>query len=279
MNIILVPNRNKDKDLKETNKIKDFFIKKNINVIIADDYKDQFGNYRYTANVSNAKYVIAIGGDGTFLQAVHDFSYIKNVQFVGINLGTIGFLTTVELNTYKEQLEELLSENYEIYPYSLLSASDENKGFHDECLNDVVIGRNGFARVIELEIFVDDKSLYKFSGDGVLISTAVGSTAYNLSLGGPIIHPLSGSIVVTPIAPHSIGIKPIVIPDSSKIDVKIIGSHKKNDADALLTCDGRNNNKILTPGEIVSISKGKTIDVVIFKDFNYFDNLKNKLNK
>lgn len=279
MNIILVPNRNKDKDLKETNKIKDFFIKKNVNVIIADDYKDQFGNYRYTANASNAKYVIAIGGDGTFLQAVHDFSYIKDVQFVGINLGTIGFLTTVELNTYKEQLEELLFENYEIHPYSLLSASDENESFHDECLNDVVIGRNGFARVIELEIFVDDKSLYKFSGDGVLISTAVGSTAYNLSLGGPIIHPLSGSIVVTPIAPHSIGIKPIVVPDSSKIDVKIIGSHKKNDADALLTCDGRNNNKILTPGEIVSISKGNTIDVVIFKDFNYFSNLKNKLNK
>ena len=278
-NVILVPNKNKDVNLKKTNLIKDFFEKNNYNVIIAEDYKDRHGNYRYSANVSDAKYVIAIGGDGTFLQAVNDFGYIKYTKFVGINLGTVGFLTTVEMDIFEKQLTDLINENFDTEEYELLSVADQNDHFYEECLNDVVIGRNGFARVIELEIYVDGKNLYRFSGDGVLISTAVGSTAYNLSLNGPIIHPLSKTIVINPIAPHSIGIKPIVIPSNSKVDVKIIGSHKKNDTDAILTCDGRNNDRILTPGEIISISKGKTINVVVFKDFNYFNNLKEKLTK
>lgn len=275
--VILVSNQNKDPNLEKTQKIRSFFSSKGYNVVIADNYKDEFGNYRYCANISFAEYVVAIGGDGTFLQAVHDFSYINNVKFIGINLGTVGFLTTIEMETFKEQLDELLKNKTVNHKYNLLSVADENEDFYDECLNDVVIGRNGFARVIELEIYVDNKSLYKFSGDGVLISTAVGTTAYNLSLGGPILHPLSNSIVITPIAPHSIGIKPIVIPNNSKIDVKVIGSHKKTDVEAILTCDGRNNKKMITPGEIISITKGKEITNTVLKSFDYFKNLKNKL--
>lgn len=276
-NIILVPNRNKDKDFINTQKIKSFLENKNYNVIIARDYKDQFGNYRYCVNENLAEYIIAIGGDGTFLQAVYDFHFIKDAKFIGINLGTVGFLTTIELNTYAEQLDELLNKSSQIHKYNMLKISTYQEDFEDCCLNDIVIGRSGFARVIELEVYVDGKSLYKFSGDGVLISTAVGSTAYNLSLGGPIIHPLSGTVVITPIAPHSIGIKPIVVPDCSIIDVKVIGSHKKTDVDAIFTCDGRNNDQIISPGEIITIQKGEEIQNIVLDSFDYFKNLKEKL--
>lgn len=276
-NIVIVPNKNKDKNLINTQKIKSFLENKNYNVIIANDYKDQFGNYRYCVNENLAEYIIAIGGDGTFLQAVHDFHFIKNTKFIGINLGTVGFLTTIEMSTYKDQLNELLKNNVQIHKYHMLKITNNHEDFEDSCLNDIVIGRNGFARVIELEIFVNGKNLYKFSGDGVLISTAVGSTAYNLSLGGPIIHPLSGTMVITPIAPHSIGIKPIIVPDSTKIEVKVIGSHKKTDIDAIFTCDGRNNNQIISPGEIITIEKGKEIQNIVLNSFDYFKNLKEKL--
>lgn len=274
--IILVPNQNKDLNLSQTKEIASFLKEKGFEIDIARNYKDQHGNYRYTSSFYDAEYIIAIGGDGTFLQAVNDFKFFKNTHFIGINLGTVGFLTTIEMVTYKKQLDELLKGNFIEETYSQIKV-ETKEDFEDECLNDVVIGRAGFARVIELEVYINNKLLYNFSGDGVLISTAIGSTAYNLSLGGPIVHPLSENMIITPIAPHSIGIKPIIIPNTFKVDVKIIGSHKKNNNEALLTCDGRNNNIFLSPGDIVSISKGSSISNLILKDFDYFQNLKNKL--
>lgn len=273
-NVAIITNLLKDPNLEKTYKLIDFLHKNNYNTYLAKNYKDEDSNYRYTTPDGNIDYVIALGGDGTFLQAVHDYKIYPDAKFIGINIGTIGFMNNIEYNNFENELLNILNEsNSYIENYKLLNANVAGKNFSDECLNDIVIGRDGFAHVIELELFIDNKHFYTFSGDGILISTAVGSTAYNLSLGGPIVHPLSETIIITPIAPHSISIKPIVIPDFYNVDIRIIGGHKKSNREAILTCDGRNNNINLVHNDIISIKAKNSIAALKSNNFNYFNNL------
>lgn len=273
--ILIVPNTSKEEINFQSNLIKEYFENNGCVVAIADCKKDNFGNYKYDCQ-GNFDYVISIGGDGTFLQAVHSFKE-KDPIFMGINMGHLGFLTQIPLKEKEHFFKQILNKLYNERFYNLLNIKSSVGDFHDECLNDVVIGRNGFARIIELEIYIDESLLYKFSGDGVLISTPIGSTAYNLSLGGPIVHPKSKTIVITPIAPHSLSIKPIVIPSDYKIDVKIIGGHKQSEKDAILTCDGRKNNVFLKNEDFVTITNGNTIRIADFISNDYFTNIKDKL--
>lgn len=274
-NILLVPNKSKEEINIQTQLIKEYFEKWWYNVSVADCEQDEHGNYKYNCQ-GDFDYIMSIGGDGTFLQAVHSFKD-KNAIFTGINMGHLGFLTQIPLQDKEHFFKQLIDNFYYKRSYNLLKVETNVENFHDECLNDVVIGRNGFARIIELEIYVDESLLYKFSGDGVLISTAIGSTAYNLSLGGPIVHPKSKTVVITPIAPHSVSIKPIVIPSDYKIDVKVIGGHKQSEKDAILTCDGRRNNIFLKNEDVVNISQGSKVHIADFVDNDYFKNIKDKL--
>lgn len=279
MKAIIVSNEYKDERLNHAKKIKKILEDNNIQTYIAQNYKDQFDNYRYKCDrVRNVDYIISIGGDGTLLQAVHDFGYMKTAKFIGVNLGTLGFMTDFKIDNIEEELLKVINDDCYTFEYNTLSVDVKEKNFHDKCLNDVVIGRNGFARIIDIQVIVNNTELYTFSGDGILISTAMGSTAYNLSLGGPIVHPLSNTITITPIAPHSVKVKPIIIPKEFKVQVKILGGHKKTDKEAIVTCDGRNNDIFLSHNDIVTINSPDKVKIVKLKNSNYFKNLKEKLN-
>lgn len=180
----------------------------------------------HTSLNSSFNYMITIGGDGTILRAV-TFIRNSNIPIVGINTGRLGFLATVQKDEIANTLEQLLLKNYKIKERTLLSVSTkpaikslESLNF---ALNEVSVSRKNTASMITVETYVDDEYLTSYWADGLIIATPTGSTGYSLSCGGPIIIPQAKSFAITPIAPHNLNARPLVIPDETVVKLKISG--------------------------------------------------------
>lgn len=191
----------------------------------------------------------SVGGDGTFLRSI-TFIRDHNIPIIGINTGRLGFLATVQKEQIVEAVYQINQGNYKIKERSVLSlqTNDQNPDVQEIniALNEIAITRKNTASMITVETYLDDEFLTTYWSDGLIISTPTGSTGYSLSCGGPIISPSSKNIVLTPIAPHSLSVRPLVIPESTKIELHI-GSRSK---EAVLTLDSRmttisNSTKIL----------------------------------
>lgn len=178
----------------------------------------------YRINLAGAKFVITFGGDGTILRAARAVAGAKPI--LGVHLGGLGFLSEVELHELSDALEQIKKGRYSIDERTMLEAMVGGKGV--TALNDIVISNSGIARVIRLEI----RGLAEYVSDGIIFSTATGSTAYNLSAGGPILTPESNSIVVSAICPHSISTRPLVI---ERPVTAVLNRGKQ----AILTADGQ----------------------------------------
>ena len=170
--------------------------------------------------------LISIGGDGTILRAV---TYVrdKNIPIVGINAGRLGFLATVQIENIEEFLNEVINGNYKISKRSLLSLRCEPKNPDlidlNFALNEVTVSRKDTTSMITIETFLDNEYLSSYWADGLIISTPTGSTGYSLSCGGPILTPEVNSLVITPIAPHNLNARPLVIPDNTEIKLTVSG--------------------------------------------------------
>jgi NAD+ kinase len=203
---------------------------------------------------------IVLGGDGTIIQTANDLMTL-NIPILGVNLGTLGFLAEIEKHHVPEALDRLFQDDYRIenrimiqgnikYSTTQPRSMENPMGY---ALNDVVITRKGFSRIISLGIYVNDELVDNFLGDGVIISTPTGSTAYNLSAGGPIVIPQANVMVITPICPHSLSPRSVVVSAEDTIKV-IVGKSKKTlEAEAIVTFDGK---KVIDLG---------TEDVVLMK--------------
>ncbi len=180
----------------------------------------------------------SVGGDGTFLRSV---SFVRdlNIPIIGINTGTLGFLANVQKEQISEAVNQINQGAYIIKKRSLLrvEASEKNADLEEInfALNEVAITRKYTASMITVETYLDDEFLTTYWSDGLIISTPTGSTGYSLSCGGPIISPNSKNFVLTPVAPHSLGVRPLVIPETTKIELHM-GSRSK---EAVLTLDSR----------------------------------------
>ena len=183
---------------------------------------------------SDADLCLVCGGDGTMLRASKHFG--QELPLIGINLGTLGFLTDVEREHVFAALDRLIAGDYRVEPRMMICGTVGEDTFH--ALNDIVITRAGFSRIIGLNIFVNDQLLDTYEADGVIISTPTGSTGYNLSAGGPIVSPKAKTIVVTPISPHSLSAKSIVYDASERIRVEIVKKRKTQDTEAIVSFDG-----------------------------------------
>ena len=166
----------------------------------------------------NSDIVLSLGGDGTLLSTARSIGS-SGVPLLGINLGRLGFLTEVVLDELYESLEDIINNNFTILERKVIEVSikqqyEENTYY---ALNDLVIDRGGFSRVIKIKVWIDDEYLNTFLGDGAIIATPTGSTAYSLSAFGPILHPSVNCLIINPICPHSLGVRPVVIPDTSLI--------------------------------------------------------------
>lgn len=179
-----------------------------------------------------------IGGDGTILSAA---KFVKNlnIPIIGINTGRLGFLATVHKDEIKKSIEDILNGHYKISERSLLEVKldtdEKTLGEFSFALNDVSISRKETTSMITIETWLDDEFLNSYWSDGIIISTPTGSTGYSLSCGGPIVTPQTKSFIITPIAPHNLNARPLVIPDHLEIKLKISGRENQY----LLSLDSR----------------------------------------
>ncbi|MCL2412668.1 MAG: NAD(+)/NADH kinase [Bacteroidales bacterium] len=181
----------------------------------------------------NVQFLISIGGDGTFLDSI-PFIHDSKIPVAGLNFGTLGFLTLIDAQHLEKTFEDLCSKNYDTECRSLLNIRSENDIPEPFALNDIVFRSEKFG-LLHVDVFVDGKFLNTYFGDGLIISTPTGSTAYNLSCGGPILLPENQNFILTPIASHTLTVRPLVIPDTSKIEVRMTG----NESRFLTTLDSR----------------------------------------
>jgi len=230
---------------------------------------------------SGVDLLITLGGDGTLLWGARLIAE-RNVPVLGINLGHMGFLTSVSENGFEEALERLFHGDYALDPRSTLEArlvgEDGSQNERYQALNDFVIHKRGMARVTRLELLVGEgderEEIGGFSGDGVVLSTPTGSTAYSLSAGGPIVAPDMDCIIVTPICPHTLAVRPLVI--SSEETVTVCPLDRAGTL--VLTVDGQEETE-LSLGESVVIRKTATkVNLIRIPGQTFFSTLRQKLN-
>ncbi len=213
--------------------------------------------------------IVVMGGDGTFLSIAH-ITAQKGKPILGINLGNLGFLTEFTFNEFIDFIPTIKNQNFSFTERTLLIAEAENRSFY--ALNDIVIAKEHIARMINLEVFVEGKFFSTIRADGLIVATPTGSTAYNLSSGGPIITPSAKNIIITPICPHSLTLKPVIISGDCCIKVKV-----KKGGHAFLTVDGQRGVE-LKEGSKVSIKKAAiTLKTINNPKRDYFSILREKL--
>lgn len=217
----------------------------------------------------------SIGGDGTILKSV-TFVRDLGIPIVGINTGRLGFLATIQKEKITKSVQQILSGAYTLSERSLLSVktipnSDEISKLNF-ALNEVAINRKNTTSMIKVETLVNDEYLTSYWSDGLIISTPTGSTGYSLSCGGPIIDPSTSSLVITPIAPHNLNARPFVIPDDSRISLRVSGREES----FLISLDSRI--ATLNNQTVIQIEKAPfTIRMVQLKDDSFINTLREKL--
>lgn len=227
------------------------------------------------AGLKKMSFVVVLGGDGTYLRAGR---LLENIQLpiIGVNLGSLGFLTEVTVDEMYSVVQKALQGNIDLKPRSMLdiAVKKNKKTIHLTALNDIVIERGPYSRLISLVIYSNDCLVTELKADGLIISTPTGSTAYNLAAGGPIVHPDVKAIVVTPICPHSLNDRPITIPDDQVLSLKVTSVESK----ALFSVDGQKIEGIDMNDRIV-IKKAKITHLKLnLANNTYFDVLRKKLN-
>ena len=224
---------------------------------------------------TEADLIVVLGGDGTMISTAR-LTSDREIPVLGINYGSLGYLTEFRIEEMFDALEKILEGNYEIDGRVMLDAElkrDGNVIEKGRVLNDVVINKSALARIIEVEVTLNDLPVNSFRADGLIVSTPTGSTAYNLSAGGPILYPSMNAMVLTPICPFTLTNRPIVVPDNYIIEINL----KNENQGVVLTLDGQIGYQMKT-GDTVSIRKSTTnFNLVRPSNRNYFDVLRNKL--
>jgi NAD+ kinase len=218
--------------------------------------------------------VVTLGGDGTLLSTARNLR--GDTPILGVNLGRLGFLAEINRSELYPALVRVLSGHYHVEPRAFLDvelkrAGGERRGFR--VLNDAVVSRSALSRIIELQLSVDGALVTRFRADGLIVSTPTGSTAYNLSAGGPILWPHLPVAVLSPICPHTLSLRPIVVPDAALIEVTL----ETQRAEVYLTLDGQEG-AALERGDMVRVTRSRsTARLVRLSGRGFFDSLRGKL--
>lgn len=268
--IAINPSKDKNKKMafKVEEKLKEYF--GNIEIIMLNSY--DIINYRFKEFLD---LIIVLGGDGTILSVARGINGKLDVPILGINIGNLGFLSSVEFSDIDKAFKKLKEGNYKTEKRMLLTCDFPSEAEVNEslALNDIVVARGSISRIITFQIFIDGKRYYNFKGDGLIIATPTGSTAYSFSAGGPFIYPTVDAITLTPICAHTTGVQPIVLNSNSNIEVKV----SNNNEEFNIIFDGqrviRSVNEV-----IINIKKAKEYaKIILFDDYDYFKVLRAKI--
>lgn len=233
--------------------------------------------HRLDRELPNAEMVICFGGDGTILHMAKAATK-RGLPIMGVNIGTMGFMAELE-SSELDKLALLAEGHYSLDSRMMLDVTiqrDRDIIFHDICLNDAVITKGAVARIVHLEVKCDGVRAMETGGDGVIISTPTGSTAYNFSAGGPIVEPDARNIIITPICPHEVGSRCIVASDKRTVTVEMVQNARRN---AYLSVDGGRSIR-LNMGDVATIKKSNLETKLIrLKDCSFYDVVRAKFQK
>jgi NAD+ kinase len=229
-----------------------------------------------SALIGNEDFVLAVGGDGTILETAR-LVKDSSIPVIGLNTGRLGFLSDIPLEEGIKAIKQVQSNNYIIENRSLLhikgSSGNEHFNTFPFALNEVTVLKKDTGSMISIHTYVDNHFLCTFWADGLIVASPTGSTAYNLSCGGPIIEPSSNSIVITPISPHNLSARPIILSDKRKVTLRVEGREDQY----LLTLDSRS--EVMIKEEEIIIEKAPFyLGLIKLADQSFYDTLRNKLN-
>ena len=249
----------------------------NLDVHLADRLKNIKVNedvsYFSTKNVPDVDFLLCLGGDGTLISGVRIFSN-PSIPVLGVHLGGLGFLAQITPKVLINKLDAVKNNEFKIQNRLVLSAKISNKDKSFFAINDFVVQNETSFRVTSLSLYIDNQHVSDYKSDGIIISTPTGSTAYSLSSGGPIVQPDVFSIIITPIAPHSLTSRPLVLPSDVEVEFRF---NKESEHDLKLIVDGQNIINF-TKNCTVKLSQAKHhLKFITFKDYNYYETLKNKM--
>lgn len=271
MQIALFPNEKKKHSFDLAIQIREFFQAHGISIVAEDEKAERIGATPLSkADLSQIKFLISMGGDGTLMRIAHHFTHI-DAPILGINLGHLGFMADIPADDIFESLEDLLKGAYQVRKRLALEASYQGKSLR--AVNDIVIHRARNYSLIELAIFLDGDYVNTFVADGVILATPNGSTAYSLAAGGPIISPELEAIVLTPICPHTISNRPIVLLPHHKIEIEYLSRYNPIDVRA----DGLDAIELPSRGKITVRRSLKPFQLVNLNRHEYFSTLRTKL--
>lgn len=218
--------------------------------------------------------VLSIGGDGTYLRTAHKM-IDHNLPIFGVNIGRLGFLAATSAKVFESAWREILRDNYDIVERSMLDVCIEHDGIEKPfttALNEVVVSKKDTGSMISVNAFIDDKKIATYMADGLIVSTPTGSTAYSLSVNGPIIAPNTSTLCITPVAPHTLNMRPLVVVDNSEIRLSV---NARNNS-FLLSTDGRT--KSLKCTHTITLKKSKqSIRSIQVPGYSFYQTLRDKL--
>ena len=294
MTIAIFGNAMKSDTLREVQHILTFMTERKINVLLSQELRQELDLREYPSFPENwdgeqqpenvygepIDFALSVGGDGTFLTSAAAIGD-KNIPIVGVNCGHLGFLAEVQTQDVDDILQKLIAGEYTIERRILLNLTILDKeGIRREglimapnALNEIAILKQGLTNMLSIETKVNGELLHTYHSDGLIIATPTGSTAYNLSIGGPLVVPQNRGMILTPIAPHSLTVRPIIMPDDWKIDLRVSSRYDAY----MVSVDGRSIS--LSTDLSLHIERAPyTVKVVQIGDNSFLKSLKTKLN-
>ncbi|MBQ6764341.1 MAG: NAD kinase [Paludibacteraceae bacterium] len=294
MTIAIFGNAMKPQTLAEVRRILEFMTQEGVHVLLSQELRQELDLREYPGFPENwdsdrqpenvygepIDFALSVGGDGTFLTSAAAIGD-KNIPILGVNCGHLGFLADVQTQDLNDILQKLVEGEYMIEQRSLLTVTVFDKDgllrtdlvMAPNALNEIAILKQGLTNMLSIETTVNGELLHTYHSDGLVISTPTGSTAYNLSIGGPLMVPQNRGIILTPIAPHSLTVKPIVVPDDWKFDLRVASRYDTY----MVSVDGRSQS--LGTEMRLHVEKAPyTIKVVQIGDNSFLKSLRTKLN-
>jgi NAD+ kinase len=271
-NFIIYTNIVKDSELEYSRRLRDYISAKAGTVTLISGEED------YPEDAA-PDCVIVLGGDGTMLRAAHTIGN-SHVCMVGVNLGTLGFLTEVDIYHMEKMVDRLMAGDYTTEERMMLEGrvvSRRHTGIISRSLNDIVIVRSGILRLIALRVSVNGQYLNTYEADGLIVATPTGSTGYNLSAGGPVVSPNTRLILLTPICPHSMSQKSVVLDPQDRLELEVIEKRKTQENEAIVSFDGYENYNLSVGDRVEVQAAERSIRMVKMYDVNFYEVLRNKI--
>ena len=265
-------------DKKKTlNKLVGLLEKKNIDVFVSQDLSKSFLNNIFPVynkqNLSEFDFIISFGGDGTLLNTITHVGP-SNTKILGVNIGKLGFLSYDVSDVFEKILDDLINKIYTLEKRSLVTISNKREIISDDfALNEISVIKKDSSSMIKIHCYINNKFICTYWSDGLIVSTPTGSTGYSLSCGGPILNPDTNNLLITPISPHNLGLRSIIISDNSKIKLKI----EDQGFNFLVSMDSRS--YTFKGQQELDIKKSNFCANLIHPDnFDFFETLRKKLN-